>query len=890
MKGVSIVTGKKLIGIGVVLLLLAGAMAWRVMTPRGSGTEKPARGAFQIVEEPEKTTIPDEVAPLDLPAPVDLAKADRDLDLFGRVVDAEGEPVPGADVSAVEHPWQRSRILCIERGDETLAGPTTSTARDGTFSLRLSRGRKVELRVFHEKAGACRIEDCQAGEMVTAILHPAGELLVRAVDESGAPVPAVRVEVSRLWPGEPDFGRSRIAMTDGKGLALFRRLPPGPVIVAAQHERLRPSFVKPSGEPNMQRTTVPIGGRIECDLFLCVGETFRGSVIDAGTGAPIADARVGDSWVLTRATRTGIDGRFALSGARKSTPKLHAVAAGYAKGEAIVPVDGETVIRLHRGDEVFGRVVDFRGSPVAGARLTAMATRGVFRGPTRALDIRSTQSGVDGRFRIANLRRDVGPHTLVVEAIGLAKRMLVFEHDRAEPGAIPLGDVTLAAPRAIEGHVLGADGRGIPNVPIRLLRTDQTVLETGMGGQEDRRTDDLGRFRFPDLAAGRYRVSGYLRSTDLPAVDVDLPEDRNLRDLVIRAAGGEITVLVVDEAGAPVQEALVRIGDRGYPPDESGRVSVAGLPATEITIQIARIVSETLYVPAQELTVVPAGQEVTVRLPTLVAITGRALAPDGSPLPDVVVRATGGFGFEVPVRQSAYSGKKGEFRFKALAGRTVEIAVDGQRRNADDPAKTIWVPVRGHLSDTAPRDDIILRTEAVAADRTLRVTVEDPSGRSLPGAEVVGSARGQTFRMHANEAGVASLTGLPDASIRLWCHRGRARGLTALVIGPESLGVVPCGQTVLLRFRPGIPMTGRVIDAEGRPMSGAKVEARTEDGYLLNTTTDADGRFRTAGISGAIHTIEVNHVDKDGSRSWARVEEVCPDYGETTIRLRSVPR
>src|SRR5882724_4627906 len=106
------------------------------------------------------------------PPPVDLEHADRDLDLFGVVVDAAGAPVANATLQSVTYPWKRMLSRRLDWAADARTGPSTRSAADGTFALRLRRAESVTLRVG--AAGFATIERpySRAGERVRIVLGP----------------------------------------------------------------------------------------------------------------------------------------------------------------------------------------------------------------------------------------------------------------------------------------------------------------------------------------------------------------------------------------------------------------------------------------------------------------------------------------------------------------------------------------------------------------------------------------------------------------------------------------------------------------------------------------------------------------------------------------------
>ncbi len=475
---------------GVLALVLAAAFAKVAFFPGpapGRPPEPPALvEATAGRDRPETGTADRSAGGPAVPPPVDLDAADRDRDLFGRVVDARDSPVAGAKVTTVSRPWRRSAVLNREGYDEEEPGPETLTARDGTFLVRLRRGALVDLRVTAEGYAETVIPWCQAGERVKVVLHRGGELLVSCADESGAPVPGVTIRIY---------------------------LHADPVL---------PSFRK-------------------------VGTT-----------------------------------------------------------------DGE---------------------PVAGALLSALAAPpnpfGVV-GSEHPIDARSSRAGVDGRFRLTSLRRDLGPHTLVVQAPDRGKLLLDFGPADPGPGTIDLGDVRLPPARAIEGRVLDASGEPLVAARVQIRAAPTHALPDIYGGREERRTDDLGRFRFPDLAPGRYRITVRTPGSPVLRREVHLPPDRDLLDVVIRREEAQsLTIRVLDPEGKPVAGARVSSRTPGASalgltgPD--GRVTLEGLPAFPVRIGVFVPAGESgpRFAPFPGLTVAPAGQEIN-----RVTVDGRR--PDGT--------------------------------------------------------------------------------------------------------------------------------------------------------------------------------------------------------------------------------------------------------------------
>ena len=114
--------------------------------------------------EEDATTPESAAADEKLPSPVDLSQADRDLDLFGVVVDEQDRPVAGANVRTFTQPWRRaSGLLIVDNSSRFRFGSSTRSAADGTFAIRLARGEMVSLMVTASGFGDTEIASCQAG-------------------------------------------------------------------------------------------------------------------------------------------------------------------------------------------------------------------------------------------------------------------------------------------------------------------------------------------------------------------------------------------------------------------------------------------------------------------------------------------------------------------------------------------------------------------------------------------------------------------------------------------------------------------------------------------------------------------------------------------------------
>ncbi len=193
---------KFLVAAAMTLLLLAGVTLTKPWASRGDVARRERQQNSESIAEramdqaargdSSQGTALGAPAASALPSPVDLAAADRDLDLFGIVVNDAGVPVPGALVESFSYPWCRTNVPDVETYSHVEAGPSTRTATDGTFSLRLTRGDSVDLRVTASGYAVTVRPMCLAGEQVRILLGAPASLEVVVDGPDGAPVQDVR--------------------------------------------------------------------------------------------------------------------------------------------------------------------------------------------------------------------------------------------------------------------------------------------------------------------------------------------------------------------------------------------------------------------------------------------------------------------------------------------------------------------------------------------------------------------------------------------------------------------------------------------------------------------------------------------------------------------------
>jgi RNA polymerase sigma-70 factor (ECF subfamily) len=824
-----------------------------------------------------------------VPPPVDLDKCDRDLDLFGRVIDEDGKPVANADVATARYPWRSVPVQSIALWYEIEDGPASRTAIDGTFAVRLERGAKLDLRVAAHGFGDVVREDCQAGERVEITLRRGATLDVTTVDEAGAPVAGVTVKVRGSSMSAGPLKQRREGVTDAAGHVALAGMLPGQVYIDYLHPTL--------GGPKVAYATIPAAGTLSVGATMRAGRTLTGRVTDVDTGKPIAGALV-DCFNFTRPVTTDADGRYVLHGWTyddSSYFQIEAKVDGYCAVYREVPPSGDVDIAMHVGDRVVGRLIRDDGTPVADAYV------GVYgsvpeRGPTgrsmRPSDSDAARTAADGRFDLGKLSRDIS-HVFVAVAPGLARTAVDFDRHFWTGNTIDLGDIVMTASRSIEGVAVDVDGKTVSDATVTISDPDFVADRPGSFlHRRQRRTDDLGRFRFSDLAPGKYvAVVRATNSPEGPATSIALHADRDVLDARVTLGGSRsLTVLVVDDLDAPLADMRVAT-DVNLDSKTNGLLSVStGLDGRATFRGIGAVPSSTyVWVNQPDGTgggrfgpYAIDGKEVRVVLRRTVEIRGVIHGEDGKPFASYVKATLHRDGSDAG---SGSSDETGEFAMKVPLGEVVDLWVRGTIPDAHGQSYTGF---EGRANGVAgPKDgvEIVLRPVKTTYDRALVVVVQDSTGVPYSGVEIGIYEPPKSWKLKTDADGRARFEGLPSHELCLnFADLDTSPPQHAMDVAPGLLNVMAKGQEIVVKYRAGAAIHGRVVDAKGRGVADAYVGVTTSDGKFIQSRGDADGRFTTYGLPGLAHRIMAQGF-VDGAASGGEADKIVPGDAEVVITV-----
>lgn len=574
-------------------------------------------------------------------------------------------------------------------------------------------------------------------------------------------------------------------------------------------------------------------------------------------------------------TRTGPDGSFRLVGVVPGSNMLATTAPGHlsdVKPAIQVRAGAEKdvgTIRLRFGEELFARVLDDRGEPVAGAEVLAGSTLSMV-----PVDLARELGETNQKGEIAGF--GFAPGNVTVAARRSAGHAWVV----AEPQRI-LGEVivTLPAHFGATVRVQNADGSPVESPDLRLLRgrAGQGAAELVMLGflkpvpLDDRlsKTED-GALRIDGLNRGEYTLLAELPGLATGAASFVIREQDATATIVLEQPD-RFAVRVVDQEDRPVRNVMITAEPRGESlldmPVECGRTDAEG------ALVIDRLQAERLRISAEhpKWGVVhgetDGEQELVLRMLEPGAIEGRLTENGEVPTPgkySVTILHRGGDGPRGPVEfvpQIVAAGLDGTFRASALQPGRYRIASLKSLDVLRSPGSVLALGQSMFLDPSFESTDVEVVSGQVA-QVDLEVGEKPIEG---PTARVFGSV---------------TIDGRAGKDHIVTAYGGRRRFAAQVdESGRFDLGTVPAGDLYVSVFAPndGIMMgNGKVVWSENLQLDEAEDREMLVD---VVTSTIAGNCHLPDGTPAANLRVRANgSFGEDGRRS-ARLSERTDDAG-----------
>ncbi len=568
-------------------------------------------------------------------------------------------------------------------------------------------------------------------------------------------------------------------------------------------------------------------------------EMARDAAVDVdvraqGTGVPIPGARVSGIAM--------VEGRAFLAGSATTDARGHAGVTGFPEGEAWVLVDAAgwargssqcalvkgmraLVIELAPEHHLEVAVRDDRGAPLPGAELEIQGADPLPLG---------ARTGDEGRAIVRRLGR--APWIVAARALG---------YESSTQRGVREGEtlsLTLRKLGAITVTVLGPDDQ--------LARAKVEIAGSAVWPARNADADLSGHVRIGALPQGSYAVRATMGDLVSPielGVTLDRGEEKSL---ILRLGRGRlVSVRVVDSDASdalPVPGAKISLAEAGVSPfplegttDKDGRARLGPIapgPAS-LSARAEGFVPRTL--------VVTSGEEgsVVVALARAGTLSGRVVDARGFPIDGASIEIVGTDPSGAPIDDDPRRTQFRDAHFEATLAGPRPLIPSGELGVVPGPVPPIphgfdlGYPVAGRPSLEEPW-----------------VTRSDGTFRASPASP--GRVRALVRHPQYVEA-------MSDA--------------VTLSPGKEA--------HVELVLRAGGSLEGRVLDAAGRPASGARVAVAAFRGSLERTTlTASDGTFAFASLP---DTVSVTAFAAGGASDLAaRAVASIPEGGRQTLTLQ----
>ena len=896
--------------IGVVLSAAAALTVWLLVDTDGPlPNTPPARAPGDPAPAPTLGTTA-HVAP-----PGERAR--QGPTLRGRVIARrEGAPVAGIPI-VVRDSRASSRgiawdIRQMARGAPLDRHPVLATATtdaEGRFSVPdLPTGRSI--RLFGDGPAPF-------------VVRPASTRLPAATVE--LPLQRGRT-VGLRWNGAPP----RAVWISTTGFAWrqddAQRVPPAAVVVPQRRLTLHASW------PAQHRATVltiPLGQHTP----VVVSATDQRAAHIAGTLRDAQDRPIDGAWVAARtkgtlhtdasvpveswvAARTDAAGQYTLE---HVVPGRLSWLAAHAPGYAprVLPLGsphvrpGETLrldLRLRSGVRLRGRLLG-DGKAIGNATLTFDWNDGTTGRQVRV----NTDEG--GRF----LATDLPPRRLSVRLQAPGWRLdrlegVATRQERHATFVRPLledASVTVHASRGqgVSGTVRTASGEPAAHVRVVALRRMRSSGYHLWYDTEMRRrrgpatwTDAAGHFTLSGLAPGRPWAL-HAEADDARSAPTEArywgPDDRV--ELVLQLLG-RIAGTVHDADGRPVAGRDVHLSPNGrrVRTDENGHFTFQGLPAAEYGIWLPAATSNRLWGrdgrAAEAARDAFEGESIGVtlghgeRVENLVlrataraSVSGIIVDGHGQPLPHLDIGASD---------RRTTTDAEGRFALHGFAvGTKVSLRFAGQQETVVAPQTDL------HLTAKRRRP----KQTTAGPTRLVEGRVLDADGEPVGAAQILATTEPGEKRLRTAVHAGRYVLHVPEDAERITVRVTNARsawGDKLPHLAPDPVPFDVAATLPVLRFRLGPVLAGVVRDEAGEPIADATVfiKKRSEirlynetfeewDGDFIadkRTQTDADGRFRIAGVADEPYVIRARGSEVlQGSKT----ELVTPDGAPIALVL-----
>jgi protocatechuate 3,4-dioxygenase beta subunit len=783
--------------------------------------------------------------------------------ISGKVLDASGAPVGGASLSVMPLYGMAVEVKSEDDGKYSITWQKNNFG-GGQAHFLLVRDTEHHLAVAHDLD--------EATTNLELRLQPALTLSVKAQDAQGKPIPSATATLFiRSGNTSSSVGQTPDS-ADDQGVIEFSDVPQGRGYSANISAKGYGS-VTVQAQAGQTKTT---HFQFPAAVLKAADRKLAGKVLGPN-GKPVADANVhmqGDGQPNGQTT-TDTAGQFSFDAVCEGPVRLYANHQGDGAflNADIQTQGGDTnvVIRFTANGQgggpntrtvtTSGKIMDASGAPVGGARLSIMPPNGM------AVEVKSDP---DGTYSITWQNNNFASRQAHFLLVRDTEHHLAAAHDLDETTTNL--DLRLQPALTLSVKAQDAQGKPIPSATASLLI--RSGNSTSSIGQMPESADDRGVIEFRDLPQERHysatiSATGYGSATvqaeaeDTKTTRFDFPV------AVLKVADRKLAGKVLGPDNKPVAGANVNVQGEGQPfsqatTDATGHFSFDAVCEGTVQLHANGDVSFgpssfQLNADAQaqggdtnaviHFTVNDQGGGPNSRT---VTTSGRVLSPAGAPVAGALLSIVPGNGINMELKSDA-DGKysitwqeqnllsppragttparsPSAARRYMLVGRDAEhnwaaaVGVDDQATNVDLPLQEA-LAVSGTVKDPdgGPVKNAAVRT--VLFTGTVAGPIGGPQGTMVDaqGAFAIGVLpQGQQYSLSVSAPGYGSVTRRvqPDEA-----------QTNRLLLPPFTLKVA------------NLKLEGQVVDADGQPVTGARVSLQGEGQTPGSAATDARGHF-----------------------------------------------
>ncbi len=723
--------------------------------------------------------------------------------VYGSVIDkSTGKFVSGAQVISRE-------------------GDRSETGADGSFHLLLRKGNHT-LSVMKDGYAypVLHINTSNQDSMALIIeTKPGGTIKGRITDDKGNPIAGAGVGASGY---HFDFQRPRTG-ADGE-YVLAGLDPDGHIEITTDADGYEMGF--------KQGFTFPAGQREATLDFQLIAAKYRdiSGRVTRKDGTPITGAKVSYGWTDCyggyKKTTTDQDGRYTLAKVNVGRNLVVAEAKGFAPGFEYVEADvtPQTDFILEPGHWVEGRFVDSQGKPVEGVHVgldvetPEMAKMGFCGGSDnvyRWVDPR-TDSDKNGHFRLENLP---------------AGRILIETY---KPGYVRIFQMPLKVDKAdhlivvdkplkLAGTVVSAkDSKPIPEFRAsREYDTTGTAFNTPDGSFE--LSDDS--FRKGQKINVVAEATGYCRVTK--QIEAKTEAEADPKATVFRLQPAVTFEGTVAEAGAgkPLDGVLISVADcagRSVSKPESVRTDAQGRFRKEsYPVRYGNVMLERAGYGSTVLKYVDLSKPLKASMAKGASVSGILLDKDGKPLPNGRLSMDS----DVADYRCITTDAAGKFSVTDLAAGRYYLYVSNSESMYTTSYEFDLAAGQSYIVDWSRPGEAVMEGAVTLKGRPVsgvRVGAGRKGGGHL--SAVCWSDKDGKYRLSFYKAGDYNVTW----SVGDWMDSNK--------VWVKQSVTLKKGVNRVDKILPGASISGRMLDAAGKPVAKAKVRA-----YIRHTEKEEIG-------------------------------------------------